>query len=50
VKRSTLAEKEVLRLRLLALPLVSSPVTGSMRAGPSEKKSLAEELAETRGR
>jgi hypothetical protein len=37
-------------LRLLLLPLVSCPVTGSIREVPSEKKSLAEELAETVGR
>jgi hypothetical protein len=45
-----LADSEVLRLRLLLLPLVSNPVTGSMREAPSEKKSLAEELADNRGR
>jgi hypothetical protein len=45
-----LAESEVLRLRLLELPLVSWPVTGSTRAAPSEKKSLAAELADRLGR
>jgi hypothetical protein len=50
VNRSTLAENEVLRLRLVLFPLVSSPVTGSMRDAPSEKKSLAEELTESLGR
>jgi hypothetical protein len=50
VNRSRLAESEVLMLRLLELPLVSSPVTGSILAGPCEKKSLPEELAEILGR
>jgi hypothetical protein len=50
VKRSTLAESEVLRLRLDVFPLRSCPVTGSTREGPSEAKVLAEELAESVGR
>src|SRR5215210_9303684 len=50
VNRSTLAEREVLTLRLLELPLVSWPVIGSIREVPSEKKSLADELADTVGR
>jgi hypothetical protein len=50
VNRSTLADNEVLKLRLLELPPVSSPVIGSMREAPSEKKSLAEELADNLGR
>jgi hypothetical protein len=50
VNRSRLAEREVLTLRLLVLPVMSSPVTGSIRAGPAEKKSLAEELADSRGK
>ena len=50
VKRSRLADRDVLTLRLLEFPLVSSPVTGSILAGPSEKKSLPEELAEILGR
>ena len=37
-------------LRLLELPPVSSPVIGSIREAPSEKKSLADELADTWGR
>jgi hypothetical protein len=45
-----LAESDVLRLRLLVLPLVISPVTGSIRDAPSEKNSLAEELADRVGR
>jgi hypothetical protein len=50
VKRSTLADREVLRLRLELFPLVSWPVTGSIREAPSEKNSLAEELAVSDGR
>jgi hypothetical protein len=50
VKRSTLAESEVLRLRLEVFPLRSCPVAGSIREGPSEAKALAEELAESDGR
>ena len=37
-------------LRLELLPPVSCPVTGSTRGGPSEKKSLADEVAESDGR
>ena len=37
-------------LRLLELPPVSCPVIGSIREAPSEKKSLAEELADRVGR
>ena len=40
----------MLTLRLLLLPEMSWPVTGSTREAPSEKKSLAEELAVTDGR
>ncbi len=50
VNRSTLAESEVLRLRLELFPLRSWPVTGSIREVPSEKKLLADELAERVGR
>jgi hypothetical protein len=50
VKRSTLADSEVLRLRFEAFPVRTCPVTGSIREGPSEKKELAEELAVTDGR
>ena len=50
VKRSTLALREVLMLRLLLLPELSSPVTGSTREAPSAKKSLADELAVSEGR
>jgi hypothetical protein len=45
-----LADSDVLRLRLVRFPLVKRPVTGSTRASSSEKKSLAEELAERLGR
>jgi hypothetical protein len=50
VNRSMLADSEVLMLRLELLPLSSWPVVGSMREVPSEKNSLAEELAVTDGR
>jgi hypothetical protein len=45
-----LAESDVLRLRLELFPVVSWPVTGSMREAPSEKNSLAEDVAVTDGR
>jgi hypothetical protein len=50
VNRSILAVRDVLTLRLVVLPLITWPVIGSTRDGPSAKKSLAEELAETDGR
>ena len=50
VKRSRLADSEVLMLRLLRFPPVSWPVIGSTLEVPSEKKSLADELADTLGR
>ncbi len=50
VKRSTLAESEVLTLRFDVLPVTSWPVTGSIRDAPSEKNELADELAVTVGR
>jgi hypothetical protein len=50
VNKSRLADRELLKLRLLELPPVSSPVIGSTRDAPSEKKSLAEELADSLGR
>jgi hypothetical protein len=45
-----LADNEVLTLRLVLFPLVRRPVTGSIREAPSEKKSLADEVAEIDGR
>ena len=50
VNRSTLALSEVLTLRLVLLPEVSCPVTGSTRDAPSAKNSLADELAVSDGR
>ena len=50
MKRSTLAERDVLRLRLELFPLMICPVAGSTREGPPAEKVLAEELSETVGR